>query len=321
MNTLITLPDMTLEEATAKHQELKAIHGVARSMLLEMRDRKGWKVLGYSSWEEYGEKEWDYGKQYLYRLATASRIESIVSPIGEKQIPESQLRPLTQVPDDIKKQIWEQVNEENKVVTAKLIEEAVAVYKDLVKKESDEKETALKQKDEWRKQSLAERDAKREFEAELVLLRESKTEIVYVDDSKKVSEELKAELKKTKEKLKEAQKEIIEAIKKTREDIASGKDKNIKDLQTRETGMMSRIDYLQKELNKVDNISIAGSSHRKAQDRYRKALIEQAVALMVFDDYPPNDKQAVIWKKLLSDTQLMLNAQDLDSYQPINDYL
>lgn len=47
MNTILNrAPDMNLEEATAKHQELKAIHGVARSMLLEMRDRKGWKALG-----------------------------------------------------------------------------------------------------------------------------------------------------------------------------------------------------------------------------------------------------------------------------------
>ena len=47
---MTTLPNMTVEEATAKHQELKAIHGVARSILLEMRDRKGWKVcLLYTS--------------------------------------------------------------------------------------------------------------------------------------------------------------------------------------------------------------------------------------------------------------------------------
>ncbi len=162
-----------------------------------------------------------------------------------------------------------------------------------------------------RKQSLAERDAKREFEAELERVKESKTEIVYVDDSNKVSEELKAELKKVKKNLKEAHKEKTEAVKKTREDIASGKDKNINDLQARETAQMSRIDYWQKELNRLDNISIAGSSHRKAQDRYRKALIEQAVALMVFDDYPPNDEQIVVWKKLIHDTQLMINAQDL----------
>ncbi|MEI6067388.1 MAG: hypothetical protein WCP96_08615 [Methylococcaceae bacterium] len=36
---------------------------------------------------------------------SAAKIQLTVSPIGDKQIPESQLRPLTQVPDDIKKQI------------------------------------------------------------------------------------------------------------------------------------------------------------------------------------------------------------------------
>ena len=175
--------------------------------------------------------------------------------------------------------------------------------------------------DEWRKQSIAERDAKRKFEAELERVKESKMEIVYVDDSKKVSEELKAELKKVKEKIKEIQKEKIEAVKKTREDIASGKDKNINDLQARETAIMSRIDYLQKELRSIESLTIAYSSHRKAQDCYKKGLAECAIALMVFDDYPPNDKQAVIWKKLLSDTQLMLNAQDLGSYKPFIDHL
>ena len=175
--------------------------------------------------------------------------------------------------------------------------------------------------DEWRKQSIAERDAKRKFEAELEQVKESKIEIVYVDDSNKVSEEIKAELKKAKEKIKELQKEKIEAVKRTRENIASGMEKTFKDLQARETAQMSRIDYLQKELKSIESLTIAYSSHRKAQDSYKKGLTECAIALMVFDDYLPNEKQAVIWRKLLSDTRLMLNAQDLDSYQPPDDYL
>ena len=72
-------------------------------MAPKMRDRKGWKALGYASWEEYEEKEWDYSRQHLHRLADAAKIQLTVSPIGDKQIPEGQLRPLTQVPDDIKK--------------------------------------------------------------------------------------------------------------------------------------------------------------------------------------------------------------------------
>ena len=149
MNELTALPDMNLEEATAKHQELKAIHGVARSMLLEMRDRKGWKVLGFSSWEDYGDKEWDYSVRHLNRLATAFETQKSLGPIG-LEIPEGQLRPLTQVPDDIKKQIWDEVNEENKVVTAKLIEQAVEKYKADLLGRDDLLDKVRKQRDDWK---------------------------------------------------------------------------------------------------------------------------------------------------------------------------
>jgi len=150
MNEITTLPDMNLEEATAKHAELKSLHSVMRSMFLEMRDRKGWLALGYTSWEEYGDKEWEYGRQYLDRLATASRIESIVAPMGAKQIPERQLRPLTSVPDDIKKQIWDQVTEENKDVTAKLVQQAVDKYKAELAEKDKLIDAVRKQRDDWK---------------------------------------------------------------------------------------------------------------------------------------------------------------------------
>jgi chromosome segregation ATPase len=132
MNELTQLPDMTLEEATAKHAELKSLHGVMRSMLLEMRDRKGWMALGYESWEAYGKNEWGYGQQYLDRLATASRIESIVTPMGVKEIPERQLRPLTKIPESEIAAIWDEANrkaeEAGKERTAKMVEAAVKEY-------------------------------------------------------------------------------------------------------------------------------------------------------------------------------------------------
>jgi hypothetical protein len=151
MSQLVTLPDMNLEEATAKHQELKAIHGVARSMLLEMRDRKGWKALGYSSFSEYGEQEWGYTQGYISKLATAANIqEKLNIPMGISDIPTRQLIPLNQVPDDIKKQIWDEVNEENKVVTAKLIEQAVAKYKADLLGRDDLLDKVRKQRDDWK---------------------------------------------------------------------------------------------------------------------------------------------------------------------------
>lgn len=129
MSELTVLPDMTPEEAKAKHSELKAIHGVARSMMMEMHDRKGWKALGYESWEEYGEKEWDYGKNYLNKLTAAARTQRALGTIVPKEIPESQLRPLTSLTDEEKKKVWEQVTAEHEVITAKKVELAVSAFK------------------------------------------------------------------------------------------------------------------------------------------------------------------------------------------------
>ena len=81
-----------------------------RYLLLDMRDRKGWKALGYESFVEYGEKELNFGSTHLYRLAESAEISLQLgySPIGEKAPPETHLRPLTAVPEDVRKQIWDE---------------------------------------------------------------------------------------------------------------------------------------------------------------------------------------------------------------------
>ena len=127
------LPDMTPEEARTKHTELKSLESVMRSMLLEMRNRKGWRALGFSSWAEYGEKEWNYSLSQLDRLATAARIESFLPPIGGLQIPESQLRPLTSIPDDAKSEVWQEAIAralvEGKKIGAKYVEDVANEWK------------------------------------------------------------------------------------------------------------------------------------------------------------------------------------------------
>lgn len=125
---LCTLPDMTFDEAQAKHNELKSLHRAMRLLLLEMRDRKGWLALGFESWEQYGELEWGFTRQHLNRLATSAYIQNLVEPIGS-EIPESQLRPLTSVPDDAKIQIWQQVKSEHEKITAKTVQDAVDDWK------------------------------------------------------------------------------------------------------------------------------------------------------------------------------------------------
>ena len=121
--------DMTFEEAQAKHNELKSLQGAIRSLLLEMRDRKGWLALGFESWEKYGELEWGFTRQHLNRLATSAYIQNLVEPLGSNEIAETHLRPLTSVPDEAKIEIWRQVKSENEKVTAKIVQEAVDDWK------------------------------------------------------------------------------------------------------------------------------------------------------------------------------------------------
>ena len=80
-----------------------------RYLLLDMRDRKGWKALGYESFKEYGEKELNYQERHLYRLVDAAEIGmQIGTDQLDSQPPESHLRPLTAVPEDVRKQIWDE---------------------------------------------------------------------------------------------------------------------------------------------------------------------------------------------------------------------
>ena len=123
------------EEASETDRLIKRHINTTRYLLLDMRDRKGWKVLGFESFVEYGEKELNFASTHLYRLADSAEIALQIgfSPIGEKQPPESQLRPLKSVPEDERKAIWEEATrkamEEGEKLTAKRVDEAVEEWK------------------------------------------------------------------------------------------------------------------------------------------------------------------------------------------------
>lgn len=113
---------------------LVAAHGLSRSCLYWMREKKGYLILGFESFEKYGEARFGFSIQHLNRLANAHAIQNVIEPVGSKEISESVLRPLGQVVSDTdKKKIWDEATakaeSENKKVTAKMIEEAVARHK------------------------------------------------------------------------------------------------------------------------------------------------------------------------------------------------
>lgn len=98
-----------------------------------MRDRKGWKALGYESFGDYGKRSLGYEKAYLTQLADAGEISLQLGYDSEFAIansvpPESQLRPLKSIPEEVRKEIWEEATrkaeEENAKLTAKRVEEA-----------------------------------------------------------------------------------------------------------------------------------------------------------------------------------------------------
>ena len=129
----VNQPDMTKEEALAVHATLKHHANAMRSNLLDMRDRNGWKALGFTSFEEYGEKEWGYSRTYINRLAKAEEIQKSLSvPIGTSEIPESQLRPLSVIPEADRDAIYQQALKDAEAkgekLTAAKVQDAVKDY-------------------------------------------------------------------------------------------------------------------------------------------------------------------------------------------------
>ena len=132
----MTTTVMTREEAETTNRLIKHYVRNARLLLLEMRDRKGWKVLGYGSFEEYGEKEHGYGQAYIYRLAQVAEITLQISTIVEKpeKIPASQIIPLAKVDPESRADVWQAAQERADAkndgkCTARIVEEAVAEWK------------------------------------------------------------------------------------------------------------------------------------------------------------------------------------------------
>lgn len=68
----------------------------ARKLILDLRERGGWRVLGYKSWRECVMTEFEKSSSTIYRQLDAALVEMELSPMGELgQINERVLRPLT----------------------------------------------------------------------------------------------------------------------------------------------------------------------------------------------------------------------------------
>jgi hypothetical protein len=91
---------MTDKEARECVVKINANMSNVRKLVLELHEREGWSAMGYASWRECVVAEFQSSQAYLYRQLEAAQTEKVISPIGEKDIPESQLRPLTKLKDN-----------------------------------------------------------------------------------------------------------------------------------------------------------------------------------------------------------------------------
>jgi hypothetical protein len=89
-------------------------------MLFDLRERQGWKALGYPTWERFIVEEFTMSRRHAHRLLNAYMVERILAPeyelgpIGPTSIPESharELAPLVNDPDALR-EVYEQVQVE-----------------------------------------------------------------------------------------------------------------------------------------------------------------------------------------------------------------
>ena len=106
LNPYSTPKMMTPEEARKRVNTINASMNNIRVLLLDFHDREGWKALGYESWTDCVEKEFEQGRRQIFRQFQAAQIEQNINDSAKTEcqddtIPEAQLRPLAAVaPED-----------------------------------------------------------------------------------------------------------------------------------------------------------------------------------------------------------------------------
>lgn len=220
----VTILEMTQDEARETDRLIKRHINTTRYLLLDMRDRKGWKALGYESFKEYGEKELGYKETHIYQLVDAAEISlqlgySPDSAIAESPPKETHLRPLKAVDDEeVRKQIWEEATrkaeEEHAKLTAKRVEEAVAEWKQR-QQESQEESNERRKKIRELEQELNNITALPEPEIQIV----EKVPEDY-ETTKQLVTQLNADLADLRQKqLELVQKQVVEKLKERQNEI------------------------------------------------------------------------------------------------------
>lgn len=134
-----SLPVLVMTEGVARtyiheikyHMEEMITHiETIRPLIAELHEKKGWEALGYKSWRQCVNAEFEQSQAHLYRQLEAAKIEKVVSPTGEiGKIPERVLRPLASLPPEQQQEVWQEATKdlsEGEFPTSSQMEKAVA---------------------------------------------------------------------------------------------------------------------------------------------------------------------------------------------------
>jgi hypothetical protein len=143
MSTEITA-EMTPSEARASITKVHETITSAGAILLDLRDRMGWKALGYSSWEACVEKEFDelkYGRRKLFYLVNQAEVSKNLG----KEVPERHAREIHTLPPEEQKEVYKEaeVAAAPAPVTAKHVREAAEPRKSAAPVKKPEPSPAL----------------------------------------------------------------------------------------------------------------------------------------------------------------------------------
>lgn len=97
--------------------------------LAEIRDSKLYKVE-HDTFESYCREKWGFSRFYAHRVMEASSVSTLL-PIGNKPTHETQVRPLTSLPDEDVPKVWAAAVESagGGQPTEKQVRESVAKFK------------------------------------------------------------------------------------------------------------------------------------------------------------------------------------------------
>ena len=277
MSALIQL-EMTLDEAVETDRLIKRHINTTRYLLLDMRDRQGWKALGYESFVAYGENELKLGSAYVYRLAESAEIALQIgfSPIGENQPKESQLRPLAQVPEEERKAIWEEATrkaeEEGAKLTAQRVEDAVREWK--------------QRSQDWHSQFIGERDKLRQAEMELVAAHQRQAVVVEkIPDDYEAVKAKAAQLETELANNKAEQTRIIQSAIKAR---LSGYQGEVDALEAKKRTLEQQAKEYQNYLASLTGTTRQMEAQTRTFEKTRQALVDLASELTDFTPVDPD---------------------------------